>query len=118
MGKDELMAKATTLDKLLLERDIKRDLQVILHIMINKNITSTDEINYMRNIVETNSPTIKSITKEINELQEEVEDGSRFLELFAKFRNKNISESERLELKNMIDNNPKKYGSYIYDIMK
>lgn len=118
MGKDELMAKATTLDKLLLERDIKRDLQVILHIMIKKNITDTDEINYMRNIVETNSPTIKNITKEINELQEEVDDSGRFLELFAKFRNKAITESERLELKNMIDNNPKKYGSYIYDIMK
>ena len=96
MGKDELMAKATTLDKLLLERDTKRDLQVILHILIKKNITNIDEINYMRNIVEVNSPTIKNITKEINELQEEVDDGSRFLELFAKFRNKTITESERL----------------------
>ena len=118
MGKEQIIAEASMLDSLLLEKDIKRDLQVIMQILIEKNITTREEITTMRNIVETNSPTIISLTKKINELQSNVDENTEMLEMFVKMKDGTATDEERRVWADKIKENPTKYGSLIRDLMR
>lgn len=118
MGTDTVIHKAAALDMLILEKEVKRDLQVILQLLVEKGIATIDEINEKRSVVESKSPTIVKLTKNIEALQRDVDDTYVFFEMFEKVKKGTASDEERKMVAKIVEDNPTKYGSIIRDLVK
>lgn len=114
---NSLLHQASALDNLLMQKDLYIETQTILHILINKGITTPDEINEFRSKVE-RSPKVNKLNNEINKISTEVDEGVEFLEIYQKMKDGSLTEEERKMYKEKIDKDPAKYGKMVMEMVK
>lgn len=81
------------------------DTQVILQILIKKNICTIDEVEQMRKIVKNNSKMYKDFIKVINDVEAEFESNKQQSELIAKSISdpSSLTPEEKEKILNMLD---------------